>query len=217
LKTLIPFFLAIISLTFFYCSENTTETPPVDQGSTGKLVIKSNPPGAHIYLMGINTGKTTPDSINNLEQGIYDGFLYLQYYDTSYFRATVVKNTTTTIDTSLEDGLPFVEFLFDYQISGVDSVRFFFTINQDVTMDSIRIQRPINIAGDYVTVKYLYNEEFFEYQDQSGVLKKYYLPPPELGPQYYPAIQNFNYYFSMFGHKAYGAKVEFRSYYSVGL
>jgi hypothetical protein len=216
LKTVIPFFLAIISLTFFYCSEDSTGTPPVDQDSKGKLVINSNPSGAHIYLMGINTGKTTPDSIINLEQGIYDGFLYLQFYDTSYFRTTVLNNTTTTIDTSLEDGLPFVEFLLDYQ-SGGDTVRFYFTINQDITMDSIAVMRPINISGDYVTIKYLYNEELFEYQDQSGMLKKYYLPPPELGQQYFNAIQNYNYYFSMFGHKAYGAKVEFRSYYSVKL
>lgn len=214
MKTLIPFFLAIISLTFFYCSEDSTETPPEP---TSKLVIKSNPTGAHIYLMGTNTGKTTPDSIENLDQGTYDGFLSLQYYDTAYFTTMVFDNTTTVIDTTLEDGLPFVEFLFDYQISGVDSVRFFFTINQDVTMDSIAVMRPINITGDYVTVKYLYNEELFEYRDLSGNLKKYYLPSSGSVPQYYPAIQNINYYFSMFGHKAYGAKVEFRSYYSVEL
>jgi len=213
MKSIFFCFLTVVSLTFYYCSEDS----PIDQSPTGKLLIKSNPSGALINLGGINTGETTPHTLENLEQGTYSGFLYLQYYDTTYFVANVFNNATTVIDTILEDGLPFVEFLFDYQISGVDSVRFYFTINQDVTMDSIRIQRPINIAGDYVTVKYLYNEEFFEYQDQSGVLKKYYLPPPELGPQYYPAIQNFNYYFSMFGHKAYGAKVEFRSIYSVGL
>jgi hypothetical protein len=218
MKTLIPFFLAIISLTFFYCSEDSTETPPLDQNPTGELVIKSNPPGAHIDFPGIGTGKTTPDTIKNLQPGIYSGFLYLQYYDTTYFIANVSKNTTTVIDTILEDGLPFVEFLFDFQNAfGGDSVRFYFTINQDVTMDSIAVMRPINITGDYVTVKYLYNEELFEYRDLSGNLKKYYLPPSGSVPQYYPAIQNINYYFSMFGHKAYGAKVEFRSYYSVEL
>jgi len=181
-------------------------------------VINLNPPGAHIYLMGVNTGKTTPDSIKDIDQGTYDGFLYLQYYDTAYFTAMVFNNTTTVIDTILEDGLPFVEFLFDYQSGfGGDSVRFFFTINQDITMDSITVVRPINIAGNYVSVKYSYNGELFEYREQLGNLKKYYLPPPELGPQYYQEIQSFNYYFSMFGHKAYGAKAEFRSYYQVGL
>ena len=155
MKTGIPFFLAIISLTFFYCSENSTETPPVDQGFTGKLIIKSNPPGAHINFPGIGTGKTTPDTIKNLQQGTYSGFLYLQYYDTTYFIANVFNNTTTVVDTSLEDGLPFVEFLFDFQLAfSDDSIQFSFTINQDVTMDSIKIARPINSTGTNVTDKY---------------------------------------------------------------
>jgi hypothetical protein len=204
----------MITLTFYNCSEDT----PLDQNATGKLLIKSNPPGAQIYLMGVNTGKTTPHTIENLEQGTYDGFLYLQYYDTTYFTANVFNNTSTTIDTTLKDGLPFVEFLFDFQLAfSNDSVQFHFTINQDVTMDSIKIARPINSTGTYVTEKYLYNAELLEYRDQSGNIKKYYLPAAGSMPQYYPAIQNRDYTFNMFGHKAYGAKVEFRSYYQVGL
>jgi hypothetical protein len=213
-KFLIIFFLALLSLIFIQCSEDSPESPPAN--STGKLFVQSNPPGAHIYLKGINTGKTTPDTIKNLEQGIYNGFLALQYYDTTYFTANVFNNTTTIIDTSLDDGLPMVEFLFDYQIAfSDDSVRFYFTINQDVTMDSIRVVRPINTTGTLETNKYLYIEKLFESRDQTGNLIKYYLPPPESGLQYYPAIQNRDYIFSMFGHKAYGAKAEFRSYYLV--
>jgi len=212
LKIVITFFLAAIIFIVLSC--DSTETPPVDQ--TSKLVIKSNPAGAHIYLMGTNTGKTTPSTIENLEPGNYDGFLFLQYYDTAFFAVKVFSNTTSTIDTSLNDGLPFVEFVFDFQTNG-DSVRFDFTINQDVTMDSITVRRPINTAGIYVVDKYLYSAELFVYRDQFGNIKKYYLPPPESGSQYYPAIQNRDYDFSMFGHKAYGAKVEFRSYYQIGL
>jgi len=213
LKLLIPTFLLTLSLTFYYCSEDT----PISQSSTGQLLIKSNPPGAQIHLMGVNTGRTTPYTIGNLEQGTYNGFLYLQYYDTAYFTAKVYNNTTTTVDTILDDGLPFVEFLFDFQlVFGDDSVRFYFTINQDVTMDSIRVVRPINTTGTSVTDKYFYIAELFESRDQNGNLIKYYLPPPGSGSQYYPAIQNRDYNFGMFGHKAYGAKVEFRSYYQVG-
>ena len=210
MKIVITFLLVILGLTFLCCSEDSPESP--SENSNGKLFVQSNPPGAKIYLKGINTGKTTPDTITNLVQGTYSGFLYLQYYDTTYFTANVFENTTSTVDTSLEDGLPFVEFLFDFQLAANDdSVRFYFTINQDVIMDSIRIQRPVNSGGTYVIDKYSYNKELFEYKDQLGNLKKYYLPPTGLGPQYYPAIQNINYYFSMFGHKAYGAKVEFQS------
>ncbi|HEY6435574.1 MAG TPA: PEGA domain-containing protein, partial [Ignavibacteriaceae bacterium] len=114
MKTLITIFLVILSLTFFCCSEDSPESPSVN--SNGKLFVQSNPSGAQIYLKGTNTGKTTPDTIKNLEQGTYNGFLYLQYYDTTYFTANVFNNTTSTVDTSLEDGLPFVEFSFDFQL-----------------------------------------------------------------------------------------------------
>ncbi len=218
MKVLTILFFALICFVFLHCSEDSPETPPDQNPATGKLVIKSNPSGAQIYLKGMNTGKTTPATIENLEPGNYDGFMSLQYYDTAFFAVNVFSNTTTTIDTSLKDGLPFVEFIFDFQISiNDDSVRFNFTINQDVTMDSIAVMRPVDITGTSITDLYLYNEELFEFKELSGTLKKYYLPPSGSGLQYYPAIQNRNYYFSMFGHKAYGAKVEFRSYYQVGL
>ena len=211
MKILIQVCLVMLSLTFFYCSEDT----PIDQSPTGKLLIKSNPPAAQIYLKGMNTGKTTPATIENLEPGNYDGFIFLQYYDTAFFAVNVFSNTTTTIDTTLTDGLPFVEFIFDFQTTfNGDSVRFNFTINQDVTMDSIAVMRPVDVTGTSITDLYLYNEELFEFKDLSGNLKKYYLPS---SGGYYPAIQNRDYYFSMFGHKAYGAKAEFRSYYQVGL
>jgi len=211
MKILILFFLALISLIILSC--DSTETPPVDQ--TGKLVINSNPAGAHISLMGTNTGKTTPGTIENLDPGNYDGFLFLQYYDTVFFSVKIFSNTTTTVDTILTDGLPMVEFVFDFQTTfNDDSVRFNFTINQDVTMDSIVVQRPIDIVGTYETEKYNFNGQLFEFQNTTGNFKKYYLPSSGGS---YPAIQNRNYYFSMFGHKAYGAKVEFRSYYQVGL
>lgn len=214
MKSIFFCFLTVVSLTFYYCSEDS----PIDQSPTGKLLIKSNPSGALINLGGINTGETTPYTLENLEQGSYSGFLYLQYYDTTYFTASVFNNTTTTIDTTLEDGLPFVEFSFDFQLaSGDDSVRFYFTINQDVTMDSIRVVRPLNTTGTYVTDKYLYNAEMFESRDQTGNLIKYYLPPPGSGSQYYLTILNRDYNFGLFGHKAYGAKPKFLSYYQVGI
>ncbi len=170
MKVLTILFLALICLIFLRCSEDSPESPPAN--STGKLFVQSNPAGAHIYLKGINTGKTTPDTIKNLEQGTYDGFLSLQYYDTTYFTTNVFNNTTSVIDTILADGLPIVEFLFDFQLMfSDDSVQFNFTINQDVTMDSIKVGRPVNSTGTYVTEKYSYNAELFEY---SGSVRKYY-------------------------------------------
>lgn len=216
MKILILVTLAIFSLTFFSCSEDSSETPPLDQNTKGKLLITSTPSGAQIYLNGMNTGKATPGTIENLDPGNYDGFLFLQYYDTAYFSAVVYNNTTTTIDTTLEEALPFVEFQFNYQMGfGGDSVRFSFTINQDVTMDSILVQRPIDVSGNFIIDKYPYSAELFEYQDQFRNPLNYYLPPPQSAAQYYQAIQSRTYYFSMFGHKVHGSKAEFRSYYQV--
>ena len=214
MKKLIYLFPIVLSLILYYCSEDNTGNPN-EADQTGKLVLKSNPSGAQIFLKGTNTGKTTPGTIENLEPGNYDGFLFLQYYDTAFFAVKVFSNTTTTVDTILTDGLPMVEFDFDFQTAfNDDSVLFNFTINQDVTMDSILVRRPINTTGGYVVDKYLYSAELFEYRDQFGNIKKYYLPS---SGGYYPEIQNRDYYFGMFGHKAHGAKVEFRSYYQVGL
>ena len=212
MKKIIFLSLAVLSLLLFGCSEDNN---PGEVASTGKLVIRSTPPGAQIYLEGVNTGNITPSTIENLEPGNYDGFLLLQYYDTAFFAARVYNNTTTTVDTILTDGLPFVEFTFDFLTAfSDDSVRFYFTINQDVTIDSIIVQRPVDMAGTYEIEKYFFNGELFEYKTISGSLIKYYLPS---SGGYYPAIENRNYNFNMFGHKAYGAKVEFRSNYSVTL
>jgi hypothetical protein len=200
---------------------NVTSTKEIDlsnQDPTGKLFVTSNPSGAGIYLMGINTGKITPDTIKFLEPGIYDGFLYLAYYDTAYFTAQVINNVTTTKEITLEDGLPFVDFLFDYQTSfGGDSVRFNFTINQDVLMDSIVVERPNDSSGTYVISKYIFNKELFVWQNPLGNIIKYYLPPSGFGQQYYPRVEDFTYWFSIYGQKAYGAKVYFRFYYGQGV
>jgi len=209
MKPLIILFVALVCLTMFYCSEESPESPP--QNSTGKLVIKSNPSGARIYLLGTDTGKNTPDSIDNLEPGDYDGFLCLQYYDTAHFTANILKNLTTTKEIVLEDGLPFINFVWDYSIGyGGDSVRFSFLVNQDILMDSIIVERPIDVSGTYTKDRYIYNKELLVWKDQFGNPVKYFLPNYNL---YYPRINNFNYWFNVYGQKAYGAQTYFHIFY----
>jgi len=191
----------------FYCTGNNPESP--NQNRTGRLIIKSNPPGARIHMLGTDTGKNTPDSLENLQPGNYDIFLYLQYYDTAYFTATVSNNLTTTKEITLQDGLPFVDIVLDYSIRfGGDSVQFNFQLNQDLLIDSIVVERPIDDSSNYIRDKYNYNSELLMWVDQFGNPITYFLPPPNFGQQYFPRIQK-TYWFKFYGQKAYGAKASF--------
>jgi len=193
----------------FSCTEDSPESPNQNQDPTGILIVKSDPSGARIYLLGTDTGKSTPDSLS-LQPGNYDAFLYLQYYDTAYFTATVYKNLTSTTEITLQDGLPFVDIVLDYSIrySG-DSVQFKYKLNQDLLMDSIIVERPTDGSGNYIRDKYNYNNELLMWEDQFGNPITYFLPPSKFGQQYFPRIENFTYWFKFYGQKAYGAKTVF--------
>ncbi len=194
------------------CKEESLEGP--FQNPKGKLAIKSNPSGARIYLQGNDTGKNTPDSLNNLETGNYDGYLFLQYYDTAFFSVTISANITTSKEIALEENLPNIEFTWDYSIrSNGDSVQFSFQINQDVILDSIIVSRPVNNAGDYTTDENIFNKQLFVWRDQNGFLVSYYLPISNFGEQFYPRIENFLYRFDVYGQQAHGNQNSFYSYY----
>jgi len=203
MRVLILLLLTAVFLFFIQCTEDNPESPP--QNQKGKLVVKSNPSGARIHLMGTDTGKNTPDSILNLEPGIYDLFLYLQHYDTAYFSVKIIENLTTTKEVTLQDVS--VNIVLDYinAFSG-DSVKFSWVLNQDVLMDSIIVKRPITTAGNYMTDKYIYNKELFVWKDQSGNPLIYFLPPPYLGKNYYPRVEGLTYEFHFYGQNAHGSK-----------
>jgi len=167
--------------------------------------------------MGTDTGKNTPDSLI-LDAGTYDLFLFLQYYDTSFFSVKVIKSLTTTKEVTLQDGLPFIDITLDYIIrfSG-DSVQFNWVVNQDVLIDSIIIRRPITSAGNYVTDSYLFNKQFFPFEDQSGNLITYFLPPPYSGKNFYKRIEGLTYWIDFYGQKAHGSMTAFHISFSQGI
>ena len=212
MKQVLIILIAICGLSLFNCTEENPDSP--SQIPNGRLVIKSNPSGARIYLQGNDTGKITPDSLDNLETGNYDGYLYLQYYDTAYFSITISANLTTTKDISLVENLPNIEFTWDYSTrSNGDSVQFSFQINQDVLLDSIIVNRPVNNVGDYTTDKNFFNKQLFVWRDNNGYLVTYYLPISDSGRQFYPRIENFLYRFDIYGQQAHGNQNSFYSYY----
>jgi hypothetical protein len=214
MKLLITFIAIFISLTLLCCSEDNTSEPP--KNPTGKLVVKSDPSGARIFLMGTDTGKNTPDSLANLEPGTYNGFVYLQYFDTAYFSAIVYNNLTTTEELKLTDATPFIEFTWDYSTAyGGDSVKFSFQLNQDVLIDSVVVERPINTSGSYTEDRYFLNKQLFNMLDGNGNPANYFIPFTGSGEQYYPRIRNFNYWISVFGQKAHGTMATFHILYMI--
>jgi len=212
MKQLMTLFIAILCLTFYNCSEDSPDSPQV---ATGKLIITSTPAGATIYLNGNNTGKNTPYTFDKLETGSYNGYLYLQYYDTVYFAVTILENLRITEDYTLHDNTPFIQFTWDYLIrSGGDSVQFNFEINQDILLDSILVYRPVNASGTFTTDKYFYNKKLLVWRDPIGNLVTYYLPPDESAKQNYPKIENRNYRIDVYGQKANGDKEYFNSFFT---
>jgi hypothetical protein len=205
--------LIIFSFFIIRCSDDSP-TDPLPQNSKGKMVIKSNPSGARIYLMGTDTGKNTPDSLD-LDPGTYDFFLYKQYFDTAFFSAKVIENLTTTKEIALQDGTPFVVINLDhtYAFTG-DSVKFTWIVNQDILIDSIVITRPINSLPEYMTDRYVLNKRNYEWEDQLGNQIQYYLPLPELDFNYYPRIEGFTYDINFYGQKAHGLMTSFHLFFS---
>ena len=213
MKQIFLVIVVICCLSFYNCSEDSPESPP--QNSTGKLFIKSTPSGARIYLHGNDTGKNTPDTLDNVPAGTVNGYLYLEYFDTAYFAVPITANLVTTREVTLTEDLPFVQFTWDYSIrSGGDSVQFSFQLNQDLLIDSIVISRPINISGDYTEDRYDLTNQLFVWRDQNGYLVTYFLPLSGSSQQFYPKINNYLYRIDVYGKQAYGYQSSFYSFYT---
>ncbi len=75
-------------------SENNTVTPPTDPGS---IFVTSNPAGAQIWLDGDNTFQTTPDTIKNLDEGVYNVTLKLTDYNDAAFSVSVTSGQTSNL------------------------------------------------------------------------------------------------------------------------
>ena len=61
----------------------------------GKIFVSSNPSGAQIWLDGINTGLTTPDTVNGVQAGVRNITLKLpDYYDTTFVISVIAEQTS---------------------------------------------------------------------------------------------------------------------------
>lgn len=82
------FFLFILSLlSMVNCRENIIEFS--EESKTGKIFIETIPPGADIFFENSKTGKTTPDSLTNIQPGTYSIKLRLTGYADENFNVSL--------------------------------------------------------------------------------------------------------------------------------
>ncbi len=88
LLLIIPFAALVISS----CDSTDDTVTPTEPGS---IFVTSNPAGAQIWLDGVNTSQVTPDTIKNLDEGVYNVTLKLTDYNDATFSVNVTAGQTS--------------------------------------------------------------------------------------------------------------------------
>jgi hypothetical protein len=89
LLSLIPFTVLLITS----CSSEDTPITP----EPGSIYITSNPSGAQIWLDGVNTSLTTPDTVTNVDEGLFNVTLKLQDYNDTTFSLSVIAGEMSVV------------------------------------------------------------------------------------------------------------------------
>jgi hypothetical protein len=84
------FFLLLIPFSVLLITSCSSEDEPITPAEPGSLYITSNPAGAQIWIDGDSTGFTTPDTVTNLDEGLYSVTLRLQDYKDTTISISVV-------------------------------------------------------------------------------------------------------------------------------
>ena len=82
--------LFILSIGFVLSSCDSTTDPVIPPVTTGSIYLESTPAGAEIWVDGINSGKVTPDSVVNLDEGNRNVTLKLADHNDTTFTMTVI-------------------------------------------------------------------------------------------------------------------------------
>lgn len=90
LLLIIPLFGMLIAS----CDTTETTDPPAAKGN---LFLTSNPAGAEIWLAGNNTSQITPDTVKDLDEGVYSVTLKLTDYTDTTFQVSVISGQTSVV------------------------------------------------------------------------------------------------------------------------
>ena len=89
--------LVIISIAVLLITSCDSTEDPVTSAAKGNLFLTSNPAGAEIWLAGSNTSQTTPDTVKNLDEGLYSVTLKLTDYVDTTFQVSVSSGQTSVV------------------------------------------------------------------------------------------------------------------------
>jgi hypothetical protein len=93
-KFILLFTIPFAALVISSCDTTDDTVTPTDPGS---IFVTSNPAGAQIWLDGVNTFQTTPDTIKNLDEGVYNVTLKLTDYNDATFSVSVTSGQTSNL------------------------------------------------------------------------------------------------------------------------
>ena len=91
------FLLTIPFLGLLISSCDSSEDPMTPVNTKGSIYITSNPAGAEIWIDGINSTLTTPDTVTNVEEGVRNVTLKLQDYKDTTFAISITAEQTSVV------------------------------------------------------------------------------------------------------------------------
>ncbi len=94
-KLILLLVIPIIGLLMTAC--DSSEDPMTPVNTKGNIYITSNPAGAEIWIDGINSSLTTPDTVTNVEEGVRNVTLKLQDYNDTTFAISVTAEQTSVV------------------------------------------------------------------------------------------------------------------------
>ncbi len=93
-KLILLFVIPIAALIITSCNSNDN---PVNPAPKGSIYLSSNPAGAQIWLDGVNTSQTTPDTVKDVAEAVHNVTLKLQDYNDTTFSISVTGGQTSVV------------------------------------------------------------------------------------------------------------------------
>lgn len=95
MKKLILLLIPLLGLILASCDSSDDPTSPVI--TEGNIFITSNPAGAEIWIDGVTTGLTTPDTVTGVQEGVRNVTLKLQDFQDTTFAISVTAEQTSVV------------------------------------------------------------------------------------------------------------------------
>jgi len=122
--------LLIPVIAFVMSSCDSTDDPVTPTNTKGGVYLTSNPAGAQIWIDGVNTSLTTPDTVTNVEQGVRNVTLKLQdYVDTTFSVSVTAEQISIVTNIALVSDIVTVFY-------GGSPIRIYETVGTDSTQPS---------------------------------------------------------------------------------